>query len=63
MEFLGAGECHDFIENGELSGGQGANHDATRAETGDAQLLEARLLGEDDETLQKERTRDTERTT
>jgi hypothetical protein len=50
VELLSADALHDGIEDSELSGGEGANHDATSTKTVEAELLEADLLGQGDET-------------
>ena len=46
VELAGTGGVHDDIEDTELSGGEGTDHDATGTEAGEAQLLHAGLLGE-----------------
>mmetsp|Transcript_18283 Transcript_18283/g.56712 ORF Transcript_18283/g.56712 Transcript_18283/m.56712 type:complete len:378 (-) Transcript_18283:16-1149(-) len=49
VELRGTGGGHHDVKDGELTGREGADHDATGAEAGEAELLEARLLGEVDE--------------
>ncbi len=50
MELLSASQVHDHVEQQELTGGQGADHDATGAQAHGAQLGEADLLGDVDQT-------------
>lgn len=49
VELLSTSHGHHGIEDGELTSGEGTNHDATSAETVDAELLEASFTGEVDE--------------
>lgn len=46
MELLGTGDSHDGVEDGELTGGEGTDHDATGRETNEAELDEAHLGGD-----------------
>ena len=45
VELGGAGGLHDGVEDGELTRGQGADHDATRRESHQTELGDANLLG------------------
>eukprot|EP00760_Papus_ankaliazontas_P004395 PhM_4_TR11858/c0_g1_i1/m.65910 len=50
VEFLGAGHSHRDVEDGELACRERADHDAAGAETREAQLLEANVAGEVEQT-------------
>ena len=49
VELLGANDAHDGVEDAELAGGQGTDHDATSGEAGGAELDEASLLSDAEE--------------
>lgn len=43
VELGGSGSAHDGVEDTELSGGKGTNHDATCGQTHSAQVVETSL--------------------
>jgi len=49
VELLGTGGGHDGVEDTELTGGQGTDHDATGTEPSEAQLLETNFASEVEE--------------
>jgi len=50
VELLGSGQVHHDVEQSELTGGERTDHHASGAQASEAQLLEANLLGEVDQT-------------